>query len=226
MVSVHEVPDRVARALGGLAACADVSCRGAVTASAELQRGAGALHGAPPSSRRCSSSACARRCVMPTPTIAHYRKSSTRAGVRPEDLRSLADLARFPFTTKADLRAAYPFGFFAVPHGAGGAHACLLRHHRQAHGGGLYARSDIATWSDLVARSIRAAGGRRGMRVHVAYGYGLFTGGLGAHYGAEAAGCTVIPMSGGQTERQVQLIMRFRARHHHDHAELHARHPR
>ena len=88
-----------------------------------------------------------------------------------------------------------------------------------------YTRDDIATWSNLVARSIRAAGGRRGMKVHVAYGYGLFTGGLGAHYGAEAAGCTVIPMSGGQTERQVQLIMDFATRDHHGDAELHAGHP-
>ncbi len=138
-----------------------------------------------------------------------YRASFDAQGVRPEDLKSLADLARFPFTTKADLRAAYPFGFFAVPMDR------VARLHASSGTTGKptvvgYTRQDIDTWSNLVARSIRAAGGRRGMRVHVAYGYGLFTGGLGAHYGAEAAGCTVIPMSGGQTERQVQLIMDFR----------------
>jgi phenylacetate-CoA ligase len=137
-----------------------------------------------------------------------YRLSFDAAGVHPDDLRVLSDLQRFPFTTKNDLRAAYPFGFFAVP----------LEQIARVHGSSGttgkptvvgYTRKDIATWSGLVARSIRAAGGRRGMKVHVAYGYGLFTGGLGAHYGAEAAGCTVIPMSGGQTERQVQLIMDF-----------------
>ena len=138
-----------------------------------------------------------------------YRRSFDARGVRPEDLGSLADLARFPFTTKADLRAAYPFGFFAVPMDR------VARVHASSGTTGKptvvgYTRRDIEIWSGLVARSIRAAGGRRGMRVHVAYGYGLFTGGLGAHYGAEAAGCTVIPMSGGQTERQVQLIMDFR----------------
>jgi phenylacetate-CoA ligase len=137
-----------------------------------------------------------------------YRRSFDAQGVRPDDLRSLADLAQFPFTTKADLRAAYPFGFFAVPMDR------VARVHASSGTTGKptvvgYTPKDIETWSNLVARSIRAAGGRRGMRVHVAYGYGLFTGGLGAHYGAEAAGCTVIPMSGGQTERQVQLIMDF-----------------
>ncbi len=138
-----------------------------------------------------------------------YRRSFDAQGVRPDDLQSLEDLRRFPFTTKADLRAAYPFGFFAVPMDR------VARVHASSGTTGKptvvgYTRKDIETWSHLVARSIRAAGGRRGMRVHVAYGYGLFTGGLGAHYGAEAAGCTVIPMSGGQTERQVQLIMDFR----------------
>jgi phenylacetate-CoA ligase len=140
---------------------------------------------------------------------AAYRQSFDALGVGPDDLRSLADLARFPFTTKADLRAAYPFGFFAVPIDR------VARVHASSGTTGKptvvgYTQKDIQTWSTLVARSIRAAGGRRGMRVHVAYGYGLFTGGLGAHYGAEAAGCMVIPMSGGQTERQVQLIMDFR----------------
>ncbi len=138
-----------------------------------------------------------------------YRRSFDAQGVRPEDLKSLADLARFPFTTKADLRAAYPFGFFAVPMDQ------VARVHASSGTTGKptvvgYTRKDIETWSNLVARSIRAAGGRRGMRVHVAYGYGLFTGGLGAHYGAEAAGCTVIPVSGGQTQRQVQLILDLR----------------
>ncbi len=138
-----------------------------------------------------------------------YRRSFDAQGVHPDELRSLADLSRFPFTTKADLRAAYPFGFFAVPMER------VARIHASSGTTGQptvvgYTRRDIETWSSLVARSIRAAGGRRGMRAHVAYGYGLFTGGLGAHYGAEAAGCTVIPMSGGQTERQVQLIMDFR----------------
>ena len=137
-----------------------------------------------------------------------YRRSFDAAGVGPQDLRSLKDLARFPFTTKADLRTAYPYGFFAVPMER------IARVHASSGTTGKptvvgYTRDDIETWSNLVARSIRAAGGRRGMKVHVAYGYGLFTGGLGAHYGAEAAGCTVIPMSGGQTERQVQLIMDF-----------------
>ncbi|HEV7611437.1 MAG TPA: phenylacetate--CoA ligase PaaK [Steroidobacteraceae bacterium] len=138
----------------------------------------------------------------------NYTRKFDAAGVHPNDLSSLADLARFPFTTKADLRDAYPFGFFAVPREQ------IARVHASSGTTGKptvvgYTRNDLAIWSDLVARSIRAAGGRAGMRVHVAYGYGLFTGGLGAHYGAEAAGCTVIPMSGGQTERQVQLIRDF-----------------
>jgi phenylacetate-CoA ligase len=138
----------------------------------------------------------------------NYKKKFDAAAVHPDELRSLADLARYPFTTKTDLRDAYPFGFFAVPREQ------VARVHASSGTTGKptvvgYTRNDIATWSALVARSIRAAGGRAGMKVHVAYGYGLFTGGLGAHYGAEAAGCTVIPMSGGQTERQVQLIRDF-----------------
>ena len=138
----------------------------------------------------------------------NYRRKFDAAGVQPDDLRSLADLARFPFTTKADLRDAYPFGFFSVPREQ------VARIHASSGTTGKptvvgYTRNDLATWGNLVARSIRAAGGRAGMKVHIAYGYGLFTGGLGAHYGAEAAGCTVIPMSGGQTERQVQLIRDF-----------------
>lgn len=139
---------------------------------------------------------------------AHYRAAFDRAGVRPKDLRSLDDLARFPFTTKSDLRASYPFGFFAVPMDK------VARIHASSGTTGRptvvgYTRDDLDVWSQLVSRSIEAAGGRPGMRIHVAYGYGLFTGGLGAHYGAEALGCTVIPMSGGQTARQVQLIRDF-----------------
>src|SRR5277367_5050638 len=138
----------------------------------------------------------------------HYAKKFAAAGVHPDDARTLADLARFPFTTKADLRDAYPFGFFSVPQEQ------VARIHASSGTTGKptvvgYTKADLVTWGDLVARSIRAAGGRAGMRVHIAYGYGLFTGGLGAHYGAEAAGCTVIPMSGGQTEKQVQLIRDF-----------------
>ena len=130
-------------------------------------------------------------------------------GVHPDDLRTLADLARFPFTTKQDLRDGYPFGLFAVPRQQ------VVRVHASSGTTGKptvvgYTARDIDTWAALMARSIRAAGGRPGDIVHVAYGYGLFTGGLGAHYGAERLGCTVIPMSGGQTEKQVQLIADFR----------------
>ncbi|AUN31033.1 MULTISPECIES: phenylacetate--CoA ligase PaaK [Niveispirillum] len=138
-----------------------------------------------------------------------YRAKFDAAGIHPDDLRSLDDLARFPFTTKADLRDAYPFDFFAVPQDR------LARIHASSGTTGKpvvvgYTRTDLDTWAQLVARSIHAAGGRSGMKVHVAYGYGLFTGGLGAHGGAEALGCTVIPMSGGQTEKQIQLIADFR----------------
>ena len=138
----------------------------------------------------------------------NYRRKFAAAGVHPEDLRALDDLARFPFTAKADLRDAYPFGFFCVPMER------VARIHASSGTTGKstvvgYTQNDLNVWSALVARSIRAAGGSAGMKVHVAYGYGLFTGGLGAHYGAEAAGCTVIPMSGGQTEKQVQLIRDF-----------------
>src|SRR6202521_2276511 len=138
----------------------------------------------------------------------NYTRKFDAAGGNPRDLRPLVDLARFPFTTKADLRAAYPFGCFSVPMEQ------VARIHASSGTTGKptvvgYTKNDLAAWGNLVARSIRAAGGRAGMRVHVAYGYGLFTGGLGAHYGAEAAGCTVIPMSGGQTEKQVQLIRDF-----------------
>jgi phenylacetate-CoA ligase len=140
---------------------------------------------------------------------ARYRAKFDAAGVHPDDLRSVADLARFPFTTKADLREAYPFDFLAVPRER------LARVHASSGTTGKptvvgYTKKDIAIWAALVARSIHAAGGRPGMLVHVAYGYGLFTGGLGAHYGAEALGCTVIPISGGQSERQVRLLEDFR----------------
>ena len=141
--------------------------------------------------------------------VPHYRRAFDAAGVTPADFRELPDLAKFPFTTKADLRANYPFGMFAVPREQ------VVRIHASSGTTGKptvvgYTKRDIATWSGVVARSIRASGGRAGMMVHVAYGYGLFTGGLGAHYGAEAMGCTVIPVSGGMTERQVQLIEDFR----------------
>jgi phenylacetate-CoA ligase len=138
-----------------------------------------------------------------------YRRKFDDAGVAPEDCRTLEDLARFPFTTKADLRDAYPFGMFAVP----------MDHIRRVHASSGttgrptvvgYTDNDLSLWADVVARSIRAAGGRPGHKVHISYGYGLFTGGLGAHYGAERAGCTVIPASGGMTARQVQIIQDFK----------------
>src|SRR5579883_3142164 len=138
-----------------------------------------------------------------------YRRKFDEAGVGPQDCRSLEDLARFPFTTKADLRENYPFGMFAVPMSE------VRRIHASSGTTGRptvvgYTADDISMWADVVARSIHAAGGRPGHLVHVSYGYGLFTGGLGAHYGAERAGCTVIPASGGMTARQVQIIQDFR----------------
>lgn len=141
--------------------------------------------------------------------VPHYHAAFDAKGVHPDDLKTLADLAKFPFTTKADLRDNYPFGMFAVPRDE------IVRIHASSGTTGKptvvgYTQRDIDTWADLVARSIRASGGRRGDMVHVAYGYGLFTGGLGAHYCAERLGCTVIPMSGGQTEKQVQLITDFK----------------
>ena len=141
--------------------------------------------------------------------VPHYRKSFDDLGIQPTDLTSLSDLSKFPFTTKNDLRANYPFGMFAVPREQ------VARIHASSGTTGKptvvgYTKDDIDTWSHLVARSIRASGGRAGDIVHISYGYGLFTGGLGAHYGAEKLGCTVIPMSGGQTEKQVQLINDFR----------------
>jgi phenylacetate-CoA ligase len=140
--------------------------------------------------------------------VPHYRRAFDAVGVTPDDCETLADLARFPLTTKADLRDNYPFGMFAVPRSE------VRRIHASSGTTGRptvvgYTRDDIDTWADLMARSIRAAGGRPGDTVHVAYGYGLFTGGLGAHYGAERLGCTVVPVSGGMTPRQVQLIRDF-----------------
>ncbi len=141
--------------------------------------------------------------------VPHYRKAFDAAGVHPGDLKDLADLAKFPFTTKAELRANYPFGMFAVPMDR------IVRVHASSGTTGKptvvgYTREDIDTWSAVMARSIRAAGGRSTDIVHIAYGYGLFTGGLGAHYGAEALGATVVPVSGGMTERQVQLMCDFK----------------
>ena len=140
--------------------------------------------------------------------VPFYRHTFDGAGVHPEDVKSLADLGKLPFTTKADLRDNYPFGMFATPM------SDIVRVHASSGTTGQptvvgYTQRDIDIWADVVARSIRAAGGTRNDKVHVAYGYGLFTGGLGAHYGAERLGCTVIPMSGGQTEKQVQLIRDF-----------------
>ncbi len=141
--------------------------------------------------------------------VPHYRQAFDAHGVRPEDLSSLCDLARFPFTTKDDLRRNYPFGMFAVPHEQ------IARLHASSGTTGKptvvgYTARDLEVWAGVVARSIRAAGGRSGMKLHNAYGYGLFTGGLGLHMGAEKLGVTVIPASGGMTERQVQLIEDFR----------------
>jgi len=143
--------------------------------------------------------------------VDHYRRVFDTAGVHPDNLTELADLRRFPFTTKTDLRNNYPFGMFAVPGES------VTRVHASSGTTGLptvvgYTADDVDTWSDVMARSIHAAGGRPGDIVHVAYGYGLFTGGLGAHYGAERLGCTVVPVSGGMTERQVQLIRDFEPR--------------
>jgi len=143
--------------------------------------------------------------------VAHYRRAFDAKGVHPRDLVHLDDLHKFPFTVKTDLRDNYPFGMFAVPREQ------VVRIHASSGTTGKptvvgYTRNDIDMWATVMARSIRAAGGRPGDLLHVAYGYGLFTGGLGAHYGAEKLGCTVIPMSGGQTEKQVQLITDFKPR--------------
>jgi phenylacetate-CoA ligase len=140
--------------------------------------------------------------------VPHYRRKFEAHGVHPDDFRALEDLRKFPLTTKQDLRDNYPFGMFAVPREQ------VVRVHASSGTTGKptvvgYTKRDVEVWAEVVARSIRASGGRPGMKVHVAYGYGLFTGGLGAHYGAERLGCTVIPVSGGMTERQVQLITDF-----------------
>jgi len=140
--------------------------------------------------------------------VPHYRKSFDAAGAHPDDLKELSDLRRFPFTTKNDLRANYPYGMFAVPMDR------IVRIHASSGTTGKptvvgYTKRDIQTWADVCARSIYASGGRRGMKVHVAFGYGLFTGGLGVHYGAEKLGCPAIPVSGGMTERQIKLIVDF-----------------
>ena len=141
--------------------------------------------------------------------VESYRKKCLEKGVHPDDLKCLADLGKFPFMTKTDLRDNYPFGLFAVPRDK------VARLHASSGTTGKsvvvgYTQNDLNNWANVVARSIRAAGGRAGDMVHVAYGYGMFTGGLGAHYGAERLGCTVVPMSGGQTEKQVQQIMDFK----------------
>jgi len=141
--------------------------------------------------------------------VEHYRKKCQDQGVHPDDFKELKDLAKFPFTTKSDLRDTYPFGMFAVPM------EDVVRVHASSGTTGKptvvgYTQNDINMWAGVMARSIRAAGGRRTDKCHISYGYGLFTGGLGAHYGAERLGCTVIPMSGGQTEKQIQLICDFK----------------
>ncbi|WP_432971907.1 phenylacetate--CoA ligase PaaK [Dactylosporangium sp. CA-233914] len=141
--------------------------------------------------------------------VPHYKAAFAKSGIHPSDVTDISDLSKFPFTTKEDLRANYPFGMFAVPRER------IARIHASSGTTGRatvvgYTKADIDTWADLMARSIRASGGRPGDIVHVAYGYGLFTGGLGAHYGAERLGCTVVPVSGGMTERQVTLIRDFR----------------
>src|SRR3989454_9100020 len=145
--------------------------------------------------------------------VAHYKKAFDKAGVHPSDFKQLSDLAKFPFTVKTDLRDNYPFNMFAVPRER------LVRVHASSGTTGKpivvgYTRADIDVWSDVMARSIRAAGGRSGMIMHNAYGYGLFTGGFGAQYGAERLGCTVVPVSGGMTERQGEAHHDLWARHH------------
>lgn len=143
--------------------------------------------------------------------VEEYRRSFEDKGIHPDDLKTLSDLAKFPFTGKEDLRRNYPFGMFAVPREK------VVRIHASSGTTGKptvvgYTEADINNWADLMARSMRASGARTGDICHIAYGYGLFTGGMGAHYGAERLGCTVIPMSGGQTERQIQLIQDFKPR--------------
>ncbi|MGB6654185.1 MAG: phenylacetate--CoA ligase PaaK [Xanthobacteraceae bacterium] len=149
-----------------------------------------------------------RAAVTRAVQVPHYQKRFAAAGIGPGDIKSLDDLAKLPFTTKDDLRQNYPFGMFAVPMNE------IIRIHASSGTTGKptvvgYTRGDIDTWAKLIARGIRAAGGKSGHKMHIAYGYGLFTGGLGFHYGAEYLGCAVIPVSGGLTERQVQLICDF-----------------
>ena len=146
--------------------------------------------------------------------VAHYRKAFDAAGVHPSDFKQLSDLAKFPFTVKADLRDNYPFGMFAVPREQ------LVRVHASSGTTGKptvvgYTQGDIDIWADVMARSIRAAGGRPGDMMHIAYGYGLFTGGLGAHYGAEKLGCTVVPISRRHDRAAGAADQRLQARHHH-----------
>src|ERR1700704_5967984 len=141
--------------------------------------------------------------------VAHYKRAFDEAGVHPSDFKQLSDLGKFPFTVKTDLRDNYPFSMFAV------AREKLVRIHASSGTTGKpivvgYTQADIDIWSEVMARSIRAAGGRTGMIMHNAYGYGLFTGGLGAHYGAEKLGCTVVPVSGGMTERQGETNNSFK----------------
>ncbi len=143
--------------------------------------------------------------------VAHYKTAFDDNGIHPDDLKHLSDLAKFPFTTKEHLRENYPFGMFAVPREQ------VIRIHASSGTTGKptvvgYTANDVAMWADMVARSMRAAGAREGDIVHISYGYGLFTGGLGAHYGAEKLGCTIVPVSGGMTARQVQLIQDFKPR--------------
>src|ERR1700744_5464879 len=146
--------------------------------------------------------------------VAHYRKACDKAGVHPSDFDELGDLAKFPFTVKTDLRDNYPFNMFAVPREKmGRVHASSGTTGKPIVVG--YTQADIDMWAEVMARSIRAAGGRRGMIMHNAYGYGLFTGGLGAHYGAERLGCTVVPGSGGLTERQGGVLHHFQGSHNH-----------
>ncbi len=160
-------------------------------------------------SRPCSASAWRGPCKHAYENVPYYREAFDAAGVHPSDFRDLPDLAKFPFTTKAVFRDTYPFGLLAVPQER------IARLHGSSGTTGkpivvAYTKADLAMWADVMARSIHAAGGRPGMKVHNAYGYGLFTGGLGAHAGAERLGCAVIPMSGGMTERQVQAIEDFK----------------
>src|SRR5690606_35002620 len=186
--------------------------RGRETAMSEMKRGRDPIEHASQDELRALQLARLKQTLRHAyEKVPHYRKSFDEAGVHPDDLKSLADISKFPFTTKQDLRDNYPFAMFAVPREK------VVRIHASSGTTGKptvvgYTARDIDIWADLVARSIWAGGGRPGDIVHIAYGYGLFTGGLGAHYGAEKLGCSVVPMSGGQTEKQVQLIRDFEPR--------------